>query len=410
MDDSRLRNRCGVIPAPNWGRACLAGYLSDLSSASGGHWRSRVYRKAWQAGSVVAGGHLSYQLAHDSLVDAGVRLCEATSSSSKAASVVLRDVEKVVRDGMRKGQRNPRKAPALTASGLPDVSEQLLVWESVAVSRAWTGRAGAAQLALLRALYCTAAEVGRLTLHESVRELQTRAGHSSPAVTGRAWRALVMAGWLRRDHRAGRQTRGRSSWTLLPPPELECAELTAKPVSAGLSEPAVSSEQTAAATGWLDPAHDCWHQQQTAWRVAVWLTDHASSSVGAIAAATGLHRSTVRRQLDWLASEGLVEVVEVGGRERQVYSAVTGGELAAAHSAERWSESPAQVRQRRHQQDRELHGRWLRAVIEQRDLLTEVWLDSLAVDGAPGAPVDNPPVGAAVALDCAHGSATVTRS
>lgn len=349
-----------------YGLACLTGGLSDLREPAGGHWRRRLYRKAFQAGQLVAAGELSEQLASDSLVEAGMRLRLASDSRTVAVSVAVRDVERLVAGGMRKGASKPRHAPPLRASGRLEVAEQVAAWESVALSRAWTGRAGAGQLALLRALYRRAGVVGRLTLRESVRELQCLAGHSSPAVTQRALRVLLTAGWLVRDSRASRQSgRSRSQWRLVAPPVLAPA-VTALPVSAGLSEPAETSEQVAGAVGWLDPAHDCWHQRQTAWRVAAWLAEQPDSSVADIAAGTGLHRSTVRRQLDWLLAERLVAAVDVGGRERQVYSVVSGVELTAAHSAERWPESPARVRERRHEQDRVVHARWLEAVIQRQ--------------------------------------------
>lgn len=385
-------------PAPDWGRACLAGYLSDLSDASGGHWRRRVYRKAAQAGAVAAGGHLSEVLANDSLVSAGWRLWESTSSGRETPEQALRDVKRVVRDGMRKGARAPKHPPPLRASGQEQVAEQVLSWEHTARSRAWTGRAGAGRLAVLMVLYRNAGRVGRLTLHESLRELQDAAGHSSHSVTASALSALEQAGWLRRLQRGPAQRLGRSTWELLTPPDTVAESSSI--ARCGLTAPADASEHSSAAVGWLNPSHDCWHQRQTAWRLVAWLAEHPDSCVSDAARALGLHRSTVRRQLLWLVSESLVVAVEVGGRERVAYSVVSGAELAAARAAESWPESPGQLRQERHRRDRAGWSSWLQAMIAQRerDRLEQAWERSKAA---------LPPVGAAGDLGSVYDATTV---
>lgn len=366
-------------PAPDWGRACLTRQLQRLAGYPADK-RRAVVAAGYDLGGVVAGGHLDLQLARDSLLTAALGLYDHEPGQ-------YRELERTIVSCLERGGRKPKYPPPLRLSGREAVAEQLLVWESTARGRAWSGRGGPGRLALLLGMYRTASKVGRVTLSESLRELQGMAGHSSHSVTANALKALEQAGWLRRLERGSRQaTQGRSLWELLPPPD---AEPDSSVAACGLREPVESSDQTTSAVGWLDPAHDCWHQRQTAWRIAAWLSEHAGSSVSGVARALGVHRSTVRRQLVWLVTEQLVLAVDVGGRERVTYQVVTAPELAAAHSAESWSVSPAQVRQQRWQRDRESWSRWLQALAEQRerDRLQRAWERSRSLESVPVSPL-----------------------
>jgi DNA-binding transcriptional ArsR family regulator len=396
MTDTSVRRTSKPLPArqaaPEWGRACLTRQLQRLADHPSDR-RRAVVAAALDLGGVVAGGHLDHGLARDSLLSSALRLYDHEPGR-------LRELERTITDCLRRGERKPKYPPPLLESGRPAVAEQLLAWESVARSRAWSGRAGASRLALLLAMYQTASKVGRLTLSESLRELCDMAGHSSHSVTDRAVADLQRAGWLRRLERGTRQaTHGRSVWELLTPPAVSPDSSAA---AFGLTEPVDTSEQSTSVTGWLDPAHDCWHQRQTAWRLACWLAEHPGSGIGAMARALGLHRSTVRRQLRWLVAELLVVETIIGGRECSTFSVVAAADLAAAHSAESWPVSPAQRRQERWRRDRESWRLWLQELARQReqDRLRRAWERS----GAPELSV--PPHSSAADLLCMYDSAT----
>jgi hypothetical protein len=379
MHSSESHTQRPVIPkepCPDWGHACLVAGLRRLRTRYALDPRRGAFAVAAGLGGVCAGGHLSEQLVLDSVVSEALLLWPGADLQR------VRAVERAASSGLRKGARTPKHPGPLRASGRQAVAEQLLEWETTARGRAWTGRSGAGRLALLLAMYRTASKVGRLTLSESLRELQAAAGHSSTSVTQRSLSALEQAGWLRRLERGSRQaTQGRSLWELLPPPAVKAGDQS----GCGLSEPAVSSEQSESVTGWLDPAHDCWHQRQTAWRVAAWLAEHPGSCVSDVAHALRLDRGTARAHLRWLVAESLAVATDVGGRERRTYAVAPGVELAAARSAESWSESPAQVRQRRHQQERERWHGYLSALADmrERDRLQRAWEQSQVAEPPP---------------------------
>lgn len=376
MDDSTVRQTAvrapGQEPAPDWGYACLTRALDRLAAYPADR-RRAVVAAGLDLGGVVAGGHLAYDLARDQLLSAAARLYDTGERPA------LRELERTVVDCLRRGRRTPKHPRPLQASGRPQVAEQVLAWETTARARAWRGRGGGTRLSLLLALYRTAGQVGRLTLRESLRELQVLAGHSSHSVTRSALQALEQASWVQQLERGSRRAaQGRSVWLLLPPPDLDSSSSLA---ACGLTLPAETSEHSTPASDWLDPAHDCWHQRPTAWRVALWLAEHPGSSVSATARALGLDRGTARRQLQWLVSVSLVACVDVGGRELRTYAVVAGAGLQAARAAESWPESPAQVRLRRHQQDREQWRGYLAARAEYLDWLQAAWGRSLAAAG-----------------------------
>ena len=370
MSQPKPAGRSAPAPCPEWGHACLRRALHRFDQQA--DWRRAICAAGYDLGGVVAGGHLDQQLAHDTLLERALQ-----SPLHNARKYPLRQVEKLVQDVLRRGARTPKHPRALRASGQAEVAEQVAAWRSTAEGRAWAGKGGANRLALLLALYEIAARVGRLSLLESVRELQDAAGQSSPAVTDRALRDLAAAGWLRRVGRGSRQTGSRSEWELLTPP----AATAAKPDNVGRYDLEVDVEVDAEVAGspWLRAEHDCWHRRPTAWLVASALAQRPCTGVSGLAEDTGLSRSTVRRALQWLVSEGVVVALEVGGREQRVYLVGAMAADAAEVSALMWPESPTQVRRRRHEQDRERHRRYRQALAEiaEEDRLREAWLRSL---------------------------------
>jgi hypothetical protein len=148
--------------------------------------------------------------------------------------------------------------------------------------------------------------VGKVRLSLSYRQWAEAAGVSK-SVVGRYSPSLTP--WIVRHCRGSRATGTATVWQIGRPPKRENWDSRAAPdgMASGLSQ----EPRLPAAGSIVDPALDQYYRRSSAWVIASHLDpDGGDAKVPEFVAATGLHPSTVRANLRYLASLGLVERID----------------------------------------------------------------------------------------------------
>lgn len=283
--------------APAWtgsryGRAALSGLSDELEQAAAGHRHQTLYAAALRAGSLVAGGELD-------------ELEARTTLTAMARTVGLRnhDAERQVRRGMAQGALRPAVAgasPALFSAG--DARATVLAWwNSVMADEQLRSATGATVVRILAGFGLAAMAAGTTRVHESYRELAELSGVGIGTIHRRL---PELARFVRRTHRGQQHsTVDRSSWQLVTG-RAERNTQDALPAGfAGVFHPA---------RGLQNPSSPWWQRWSTGWRLFCELDADDGLTPAELATRTGLHVTSVRRNLRRMERNGWTHRDELG--------------------------------------------------------------------------------------------------
>jgi predicted transcriptional regulator len=283
--------------APGWtgtryGRAALNGLSDELEQAPGGHRHQTLYAAALRAGSLVAGGELDELAAQTTLVALG-----------RTVGLTHRDAERQVSRGMAQGALRPAVAgpsPAIWSAG--DARATVVEWwNSVMADEQLRTATGATVVRILAGFGLAAMAAGTTRVNESYRELAELSGVGIGTIHRRL---PELARFVRRTHRGRRNsTVDRSSWQLVTG-RAERNTQDALPTGyAGVFHPA---------RGLQNPSSPWWQRWSTGWRLFCELDADDGLTAAELATRTGLHVTSVRRNLRRMEQNGWTHRDELG--------------------------------------------------------------------------------------------------
>lgn len=354
-----------------YGRAALESEIDRLSLTSGGGRHLALFKAAARIGELVSGGELDEAWARSRLELAGDRLKPGHHA----------EIRRCVRDGLRRGQRQPRSAPAsetmIRNASDARVRLSALIGHAHARPQRWTGVEGATQLRVLTGLVSLGLRAGKVRITASYREIAEASGVGLGAVRNAIaalegeWTRVVRFGNRRRSKEptcfqllvdvdrgpladadaavprpngAGGTRGGGGHECSFLAPTVETAGFPTRPPG-GLTE------------GLRDPGCPLWRRRANAWRIfnalEAAVADGESRTAAELADGLGIPLRTVWRNLGWLADAGLA--ASDSGRWRSV-ATETPDEVT-----ERLELVPRQLTRQRHRLEQQLHRLRLRA-------------------------------------------------